>query len=229
MPVTGFGAPFVPNRIAAGLVALVALVVLTWVLLWLPAVTHADVVANAWAAAHRRPWLTEAMLWVSAVSGPSIVSVYAGVLLLAFLIGRQWKTALAVALVVYGGLALNVAVKHLVHRARPDAGDALRTLATFSYPSGHAAAVTVFGGCLMLLLAERGSLRSRCAARGAIAIWIVLVMSSRVYLGAHYPSDVLGGVLEGVAWVLLVTAALEHWGMGLSWPVGSRARGAAAP
>ena len=118
MPVTGFGDHLVPVRMAAGLVALAALVLLTWMLLWLPAVTHADVVANAWAAAHRQPWLTEALLWVSAVSGPSIVSVYAGVLLLAYLIGRQWKTALAVALVVYGGLALNVAVKHLVHRPR---------------------------------------------------------------------------------------------------------------
>ncbi len=229
MAATNHGDNHMRPNIAAGLVALAALAALTGALLWLPAVTQADRIAVTWAAAHRQTWLTEVMFLVSAVSGPSIASVYASILLLAYLPGRQWTMTLAVALVVYGGVALNVGVKHLVHRPRPDGGDALLRLTTFSYPSGHAAAVTVFGGFLAILLARCESTRSRRAGLAAIAVWIMLVTTSRVYLGTHYPSDVLAGVLEGLAWVLLVTATLETWGMRLSWPVGRQLRGAVEP
>ena len=204
------------DRMIAAVLCVLALAVLAVAVLEVPALTSVDADVLTWLAAHRTPGMTTLMLAVTALSGPSATSVYAAVVVAVCLVRRQRRLAVAVVFVAYGGMILNVALKHLVHRPRPEAAHALQTLETYSFPSGHAAAVTVFGALLVMLLSATSS-RTRAGVIVAVVLWIVLAGTSRMYLGAHYPSDVVAGVAEGVAWGLGTGALLEHWHVRLVW------------
>ena len=113
--------------------------------------------------------------------------------------------------VVLGGNSLNFGLKHLIQRGRPVFDDPLFSLPTYSFPSGHAMASTVFYGLLAIYVSV--SARQRHAAPvaiGAAVLMVALVSFSRVYLGLHYPSDVMGGITEGIAWLALSLIVLHH-------------------
>ncbi|MEO8187280.1 MAG: VTT domain-containing protein, partial [Burkholderiaceae bacterium] len=114
--------------------------------------TLVDAQVAAWFHARAVPTLTLSMLVITHLH--SIVGVSIGVLLLAvFLIWRRdWYWLLALILVVPGGMLLNVLTKHAFGRARPSFSDPILTLATYSFPSGHVAAATLFYGLLTAFL-----------------------------------------------------------------------------
>lgn len=106
-----------------------------------------------------------------------------------------------------GGALIERILKHVVHRHRPAFGE-LR-LDSFSFPSGHSLASTVGFGMLtyVLLHLSRPSARQSAAAiLGAIALLITIGIT-RVYLGMHYPSDVIAGYAAGGAWLAICLAA----------------------
>jgi membrane-associated phospholipid phosphatase len=112
----------------------------------------------------------------------------------------HWLAALALAVPL--GLALNFALKMLFRRARPVPGDALMTLASYSFPSGHTAGATLFWGVLAAYAMTRAvSHRTRSTVAVAWVCAVVLVAFSRVYLGVHYVSDVLGACAWSLAWL----------------------------
>ena len=174
-------------------------------------VTAIDPVAMAWVTKHRGEMLTRAAYWVSETGGPSITAVYAALIIVVLLTRRRWVSAVAVGFIVYVAIALNVAVKDSVQRGRPIVEDPLVHLITYSFPSGHAAASTVFGGLSIMLLARSHGERTTAIGSAAILAWIGAVCGSRIYLGAHYPTDVAGGVLEGIGWILLCSVASRRW------------------
>ena len=113
--------------------------------------------------------------------------------------------------VVLGGNFLNFCLKHLIQRGRPAFDDPLFSLPTYSFPSGHAMASTVLYGLLAIYVSVRA--RQRYAAPvaiGAAVLMVALVSFSRVYLGLHYLSDVMGGLSEGIAWLALSVIAWHH-------------------
>jgi membrane-associated phospholipid phosphatase len=123
---------------------------------------------------------------------------------------RQFYWLLTLALAMIGGMLLNVALKFAYERARPTMDEALVTLHTFSFPSGHTAAATTFYGVLAAYLVSRTSNPTARAAAvlGAIAA-IALVAFSRVYLGAHYMSDVLAATCSSTAWLALCLSSVH--------------------
>lgn len=190
-------------------------------LLALAALTHAVLTGGAWikmdlpmvrsAATHRSRALTTVMLLVSASGGPSATSAYAVLVAGACLIRRRVAMAIAVAAIILGGNAMNAAFKALVQRARPVLEDPLAVLPSYSFPSGHAAAAMVFGGLLIMWVLRRDAREwTHGLAIGTILVWIIAVGVSRVYLGAHFPTDVAGGFLEGFAWLMACILVLDR-------------------
>jgi undecaprenyl-diphosphatase len=138
----------------------------------------------------------------------AVVSV--GIVLLLLLV-RRAKEARYLVFGVGGGLLLNVLLKELFHRARPGADFVylLPSLSSLSFPSGHTMGTTsVVGSLVVILHVVKAPRWVRLASILLGSAAIVGVGLSRVYLGAHYPSDVLGGFLAAAAWVSVVTGLM---------------------
>ena len=130
---------------------------------------------------------------------------------LAIAVWLWWRghrhTALTLAAVTLVGRGVNSLLKLDVARTRPDLQPHLMVEHTNSFPSGHAAGSMIFFLTFALLLAHRTRWR-RWAAAGAILV-SVLVGLSRVMLGVHWPSDVVGGWAFGALWVLITLRIAE--------------------
>jgi membrane-associated phospholipid phosphatase len=174
--------------------------------------TITDVRFSNWLHARGRTPLAKAM-WVITTLHTSAVVCVAAVLVGFYLWRRReryWVVALWLS--VFGGVLLNYTLKLAFHRARPHFRDAVQMLTTYSFPSGHTMIATVFYGALAaFVIAKSESWRLRILAAVAAITFIVLVAFSRVYLGAHYLSDVLGAMAEGLAWIALSLTALGYF------------------
>lgn len=103
-------------------------------------------------------------------------------------------------------------IKSVLARRRPDAW-LIRQELGFSYPSGHATtAIVFFASCAAFALISPWPETMKITAAVLLAIWMAGIGWSRMALGAHYPTDVLGGTLFGVAWSCMLWALLLHFG-----------------
>lgn len=148
-------------------------------------------------------WLREVGVDFTALGSVAVLvlftAVVGGFLLLH---GRRplvWLLAAALA----GGLALNSGLKYFYDRARPDVVPHLREVATPSFPSGHAslsAVVYLTLGVIAARVVQTATAKAYCVF--AAFLLSALVGMSRVYLGVHYPTDVLAGWAIGLTWAL---------------------------
>jgi undecaprenyl-diphosphatase len=127
---------------------------------------------------------------------------------------RHYYWLLATVLAIPGGMLLNASLKLAFHRPRPVFDDPFVTLLTYSFPSGHTLGASVFYAALTAYLLTRiASFRVRMAIAGFAGTMVLLVALSRLYLGAHFLSDVLAAAAEGIAWVgvcLMAVATLQR-------------------
>jgi len=121
---------------------------------------------------------------------------------LILILKKSWAW-LSIFVVTMAGVGLlNVLLKDLFHRHRPVFENPLVTLNDYGFPSGHTMGVTVLCGFLALFFATLvRSTISRIAIFLTAALIITLVGLSRMYLGAHYLSDVSGAFAAGVCWL----------------------------
>lgn len=173
-------------------------------------ITLIDVQLAHWFRERATAGFTELMLFITHWNG-IVGSSIMGVLLAAWFWYRKAHYWLVVVLVaVPGGMLLNVALKHIFQRARPSLEDPLLTLSTYSFPSGHTAAATVFYGLLACYLVRRvRTWPARAAILAACVAMVMLVALSRMYLGVHYLSDVLAASAEGAAWLAVCITAVS--------------------
>jgi len=160
--------------------------------------------------------------FMSRVGSPvamTILAIVGGIYLLA----RRWPTLFVTWVAAFaGGGLLERLLKAVVHRTRPPYGTQYLTGNSFSFPSGHAMASIIGCGMLVYLLFVSRQLGrgGHAVAIGAAAIFVMLVGASRIYLGVHYPSDVLGGWAAGAAWLAICISVagivLHHRGFTLS-------------
>jgi undecaprenyl-diphosphatase len=175
-------------------------------------VTNGDGVAvldrpvAAFVAARRTGALTMVMREVSAVGGPvvlAVVTAAAGVLLA--ILRRRWGPAVAAAVTVAGCAALTVVFKQALGRPRPPLARAVAAADGYAFPSAHAAvAAAAFGVLAYLCAAGLRSWAGRVATWAAAAALAALVGISRVYLGVHWTTDVIGGWAFGACWAAVV-------------------------
>lgn len=130
---------------------------------------------------------------------------------------RKWRTALWYGLtVLIGADFLNSFTKDIFQRIRPDQIEHLVVQDGYAYPSGHAmGSIILFGGLLFLIIRYMNASRNNLPiVKWAVSIFLLLLILaiglSRIYLGVHYPSDVVGGYWLGLAWLCLSIGLLGY-------------------
>ncbi len=197
--------------------AVLALVAFAWSLasLTYSAIQHTGIArgdprALAFFTGHRTPWLTglaRALTWFGSGVVLWPVVVIAGLGLWQW--RRRWLPAVLPALALAGAWAGSLLIKGLVGRPRPPAADRLTVVHSWSYPSEHAAQALATWGMLALMLMAGRSARARVLLAAGAALIAFVVGLTRLYLGAHWMTDVLGGwALAGVWDCLLIICYL---------------------
>jgi len=159
----------------------------------------------------RHPTFTSAMRLVSDL-GTSLAWWIILIPVVGWLAYRRLPRLAAFVLVTaVGSSLLNNAIMLVVNRARPHLADPVAIAGGKSFPSGHAQAAIVGYGILLLVFLPVISRRTRPWAVTAAASVVLLIGFSRIALGVHYFSDVIGGYLIGGAWLFAMTAAFSAW------------------
>ncbi|WP_026792055.1 bifunctional DedA family/phosphatase PAP2 family protein [Pleomorphomonas oryzae] len=151
----------------------------------------------------RSPVTDTLMIGITELGDTKVVVAMTAIVFLWLAWERAWRTAAFWLVAVAGASALNTVIKVTLHRARPD--ELLYSgWSAFSFPSGHSTTNLVLYGFLTFLIARglRPALQVPVALGGATLI--VLIAFSRLYLGAHWFSDVVGGAAFGSAWLMLL-------------------------
>jgi undecaprenyl-diphosphatase len=154
----------------------------------------------------RTPWADRFMVLVTELGDSRVIGVLALVVLAWLLWRRSWRIAGYWAGAVVFGMAVAYAIKHLLQRPRPLV-NFYDGISSYAFPSGHATMSAVVYGFLAVLVARNLPASRRWIAYGLAALLIGAIAVSRIYLGAHWLSDVLGGLGLGFAWVSLAGIA----------------------
>jgi undecaprenyl-diphosphatase len=156
-------------------------------------------------------WLLEMARDVTAFGGVVGIALVSGGVLGFLALARKWRAAALVLASVVGGLLVSVALKHFFARDRPAVVPHFDQVYTSSFPSGHSMLSAVTYLTLGALLARYTHDRPLKIYFLGVATGLSLIIGlSRIYLGVHYPSDVLAGWCAGIAWALLC-AVVARW------------------
>jgi undecaprenyl-diphosphatase len=187
------------------LVALIVLAASGWVVGLVVGHPHVDQALVEAVARNRTPGATTAFRVLTRLGGaPALVAVVA---VCSLLLWRRARASYAIArlwLALVGSSLLSQSIKHLVGHVRPPQSLQAIHASGFSFPSGHATeSIAVWLAVFTIVpLLARGP--SRLLARAACVAAVIAVGASRVYLGVHWPTDVLGGWALGGAWLAVV-------------------------
>jgi undecaprenyl-diphosphatase len=146
-------------------------------------------------------WVTHAVDDITALGGITVLSLMTILSTVYLLLARQRAIAIFMFLSVLGGWLVSNALKIGVGRARPDIVPHLVDVSDLSFPSGHAMLSAVTYLTLAAILSRAQPYRSTRIFLMAAGIFLTLIIGlSRIYLGVHYPTDVLGGWCAGAVW-----------------------------
>lgn len=158
--------------------------------------------------AHSTDQLTAIMRFLTIFGSSAVMTPLALFALAVCYISREFHALKVLAATFAGALVLEFLLKIAFHRARPEPFFDIARPASYSFPSGHALFSFCFFAGLAVLIGRRlGS------AKVKIAVWLIAVILifgigfSRIYLGVHYPSDVLAGYTAGLVWVATLNVA----------------------
>jgi len=170
-----------------------------------------DVSLAAWFADHQSTAGADAFRGITNLGSPLVCLVIATIVCLV-LYRRQHIADAALLPVVLGGAELlNLVLKLSFHRDRPEHG--VVHLDTYSYPSGHAMiAAATYGAFAYLLWGRVRAWRARAVISVGMLVLVIVICFSRVYLGVHYLSDVLGGAAAGATWLAFSIALQAAYG-----------------
>jgi undecaprenyl-diphosphatase len=200
-------APLTAVTVAAAVFTLLLIVVR---LRWAPleSVDRTSAVdLNNMVAGHQA--LVSALSAVTALGGTAVLCIVVGLAAILLAIRRQWRVALYLLVAGAGALVLDPVLKSLVGRLRPVLAHPVAHGTGSSFPSGHALGSIVCYGALVLVFLPATRGRWRTVLIGVMAAIILIVGISRILLGVHYVSDVVGGWAIGVIWLGITAFAFE--------------------
>jgi membrane-associated phospholipid phosphatase len=161
--------------------------------------------------AHHRDHVLNALTLAAtfAASTLPVIVLAAVVVATAAVVFKRWREPLFVVAVVAGEVIIFVVTTLVVHRPRPNVVRLDHAPPTSSFPSGHtAASVALYGSIAALVILFGARIAWRRVALAAAVLLPVLVATSRLYRGMHYPTDVLGGALLGFVWLRVAIYAI---------------------
>jgi undecaprenyl-diphosphatase len=169
---------------------------------------HFDQIIREWVHRYASPGMTSTMNAISLL-GYNILIVELAIALAIFARLRWRRALLWLAVAMTGSLVLDLTLKYIYHRTRPTAYFGLAPH-SYSFPSGHALCSFCFYGVVAGLLSARiKSLALQMVIWCLAAALVIAIGVSRIYLGVHYPSDVVAGYLAATVWVGTVIV-LDH-------------------
>jgi undecaprenyl-diphosphatase len=164
-----------------------------------------------WIHAHSPGWLDGPMRLVTALGYYWVVLPLLAVVVFVFY-RKGWKLSASLLLVsTVGSSLLTTVLKAVFERARPELFDSGYAASFYSFPSGHATVAVGFYGTLTLILAYRLSGFARWVVVVCGVLLVLLIGFSRLYLGVHYPTDVLAGFLAAPLWVICIGVVYVVW------------------
>ncbi|MEX2179748.1 MAG: phosphatase PAP2 family protein [Gemmatimonadaceae bacterium] len=163
-----------------------------------------------WISEHRSPRLEPIMLEITLLGTGSVALMMVAVSGMFLWLSNHKYSAALLLVATTGGILLNNLLKVGFGRPRPQLFDWGVEVVSWSFPSGHAMSAAVVYGTVAYLAARlQRRVLHRAVTLTIAGILIVLISISRLYLGVHYPSDVLAGVIIGLAWAGFCMATLE--------------------
>ncbi len=199
------------DAILAASCGLAFAVVAAWVSRDGHAVPAIDRHIHAWVLAHRATWniaIARTVRWggMSEVVLPALLAI--GTVAARGRMAARLKSGAGLTVIATAGILVETQLNGLIGRARPPVADWAGQAGGPSFPSGHTTAATLFAlCCAWALMARVRSGRTRCAIWAAAGLYAAVIGWSRIWLGVHWPTDVLGGVLFSVAWTGCFMAA----------------------
>ncbi|MFD7847615.1 phosphatase PAP2 family protein [Nocardia sp. NPDC059764] len=188
---------FIASVLAAIIIAL------TCEVIWSHGPAGPDATWLRWFIDHRTDTWTTVAKAISAAGGTTSVAVYSTLACLFLAWRRYWDRAVLVAVTSTGAGLIVFFGKLLIGRDRPPVVDHLVTETNHSYPSGHALGSTVVIGILVVVALPWLRPVARLVLTALAALFVLAVGLSRLYLGVHWPTDVLAGWLIGACWLTI--------------------------
>jgi len=219
MGLTGLTKPTMLSRLGTPLIAGLACAVIFLVLFAVLAeemlegdTRQFDDTVRLFVHAHSSTELTTIMRLLSVIGSPLVVTLIAIAACIALWFGGHPRRAILIATTAGGGSLLMWVLKTGFHRPRPVPYFDTRLPASYSFPIGHA--MLSFCLCLSAAALFSANQKSRLVRAVIWIFWVGLsgaIGYSRIYLGVHYPSDVLAGYLAALVWSLAVGSAYQKW------------------
>jgi undecaprenyl-diphosphatase len=206
------------------LVTLLGIVAAVWGFLWLANAVRGGTVQEideAILLSLRQPgqvntprgpaWLHEIVRDITSLGGGAVITLTTLSVVGFLVLHRRYRSLVLLLIATVGGVAMETALKNLVGRGRPTVVPHLMTAYSLSFPSGHSMmSVVVYLTLAAILVPLLKNRLARIYIVAAALFVSMLIGVSRVYLGVHYPSDVLGGWLLGLAWATLCWMAESY-------------------
>ena len=156
-------------------------------------------------------WLGGPMRLVTALGYYYVVLPFLAVAVFLFYRAGWRLSAVLLAVSTAGSVVLTTVLKGVFKRARPELFDSGYQASFYSFPSGHATVAVGFYGMLTLILAYRLRGRARWTVVISGVLVVLLIGFSRLYLGVHYPTDILAGYLSALLWLVCVGSVYALW------------------
>jgi len=157
-----------------------------------------------WFHSHLTPTFVSVLRGITEFGSSEWIAIVLSIAVLFFVFKRWWPSLLMTVVAIPGGMLLNEWIKILVHRHRPFVDGWFVDWSGYSFASGHTIGATLLYGQLALFIIPLiKSRRGRVLVFSAATFLIVMVGFSRIALGAHYFTDVLGGMFLGASWLTL--------------------------
>ena len=173
--------------------------------------TQLDLQIAEWFRSHATHALDRLATAISIVGAPAVVAAIGLTVTLVLLVQRRWIVTLAWVVAFAGSGILDWSLKRIIQRPRPTGSEAFLYGTSFSFPSGHALGSLVVYGMLAYLVVAFivHSRRARLGVSALAAFLVAAIGLSRLYLGVHYLSDVIGGFAVATVWLSVCVSGLE--------------------